>query len=308
MDNEHIAGSQGYLSLCDMIGEFSKREGAKVNICGHQIHKEKSYNLLRVSAGTENERIVMISAGFHGNERAGPITLRDSIRELIDYARSKNIGLIVYPCVNPAGFIYKSRYTPDDERPNNDFVRYFVNPGLWVDDLGAAPRTKAISWGWATMRDMHVGLPSESRALRKDLRFLGKKGLLKKVCAVIDIHQDPYIEEKGWYAYVYGNRERYERICGEVNQILPCIALRQIKSGYPDTRDLPEEVDPALHDHPSTDANGLITRYDCGLTDLFNNLKVPHCITIETTTQTETKTATQVNLVWISGIMDLVAQ
>src|SRR4051812_33334486 len=83
-----------------------------------------TYPLLRVL--TPGSRTLIISSGFHGNETAGPLTLLEHLPAIVTYARERDVGLRIYPCLNPSGFTDGTRYNRSGEAPNNDFLRYEV--------------------------------------------------------------------------------------------------------------------------------------------------------------------------------------
>jgi hypothetical protein len=43
-------------------------------------------------------------------------------------AALREVGLRIYPCINPSGFEAHIRYNLAGERPNNDFLRYETEP------------------------------------------------------------------------------------------------------------------------------------------------------------------------------------
>ena len=88
---------------------------------------------------------VLITAGFHGDEKAGPLTLLEHAAEIVDYAAARGVGLSIYPCVNPSGFEAHTRYNISGERPNNDFLRYEIEPGLWCGELRAGQAFSAVA-------------------------------------------------------------------------------------------------------------------------------------------------------------------
>src|SRR5580698_9486524 len=79
-------------------------------------------------------RTVLITAGFHGDEKAGPLTLLEHAAEIVGYAAARGVGLLIYPCINPSGFEAHIRYNLSGERPNNDFLRYELSPGVWAGE------------------------------------------------------------------------------------------------------------------------------------------------------------------------------
>jgi hypothetical protein len=75
---------------------------------------------------------VYISAGIHGDEPAGPLAIR---RLLQEDNWPAGFGLWLCPCLNPDGFIYNRRESPDGA----DLNRQYLNP--------QAPETSAhIHW------------------------------------------------------------------------------------------------------------------------------------------------------------------
>ena len=72
----------------------------------------------------------LITAGFHGDEKAGPLTLLEHAAEIVDYAAARGRRPAPsIPCINPSGFEAHTRYNVTGERPNNDFLRYEIAPG-----------------------------------------------------------------------------------------------------------------------------------------------------------------------------------
>lgn len=261
-----------------------------------------------------SDRVVMIGAGVHANEIAGPLTLAQHGQDIIRYAQSKGLQVICYPLRNPSGYgIPGKRYNVDSEDDavvvgNNDFVRYRLPDERIVDDLREGDIF--ASWGWASEPQFHVLLPLETRLMHDLLR----QDPLDSVQAVIDLHQDGIT--KGApplaYHYAFGDVAVYQSIVREIEKIVPIAWHRRIGAGYhglgPDgqpTRDAPEQ---ALE----SDGNGFICRHDGTWTDLLFRFgesqgRRIHSVTAETTGATPLEIACQVNLIWIYGIMDLVA-
>src|SRR5262245_8190997 len=100
---------------------------------GRVLEGGREYPLLGVTS--PGARSVVITAGFHGDEKAGPMTLLEHVSEIIAYAAERDVALAIYPCVNPSGFEAHTRYNVTGERPNNDFLRYETAPGAWRGEL-----------------------------------------------------------------------------------------------------------------------------------------------------------------------------
>src|SRR5262245_28438334 len=148
-----------------LFGEYAARWRsslcgvADVSNYGSVLEAGEKHPLL--SASVPGRRSVVITAGFHGDEKAGPLTLLEHAAELFDYARARDVGLRLYPCVNPSGFQAHTRYNASGEHPNNDFLRYEVAPGAWRGEL----RT-----GEGFLRYQPAqGMPKETVALADEL-------------------------------------------------------------------------------------------------------------------------------------------
>jgi hypothetical protein len=261
-----------------------------------------------------SDRIVMIGAGVHANEIAGPLTFARHGRDIIRYAQSRGLRIICYPLRNPSGYgIPGKRYNIDSEDDavvvgNNDFVRYRLPDGRIVDDLRGT--NIFTSWEWTSDPQFHVPLPSETRLMHDLLR----QDPLGSVQAVVDLHQD-WITKGApplAYHYAFGDVAVYQPIVREIEKLVPIARHRRIGAGYrglaADGRPTRESPEQAL----SSDDNGFICRHDGTWTDLLFRIgesqgRRIHCVTPETTGATPLEIACQVNLIWIYGIMDLVA-
>jgi hypothetical protein len=56
-----------------------------------------------------------------------------------------------------------------------------------------------------------------------------------------------------------------------------------------------------------SDVNGFIVRYDGTFTDFYHRIGVTHSIATETSGATPVEDACRVNLIWITGVMELIA-
>ncbi len=261
-----------------------------------------------------SDRVIMVGAGVHGNEIAGPMTLALHAPDIVRHARSKNLKIILYPLRNPSGYGSPGkRYnvdTDDDEAGlgNNDFVRYQLADGRIVDDLRDGKAFE--SWSWSSDTRLHITLPVETRLMHDLLR----QDPLHSVQAAIDLHQDWITRDLSPLAYHYGfgDLSVYQSITDDIERIIPIAAHRRIGAGYRGitadgsaTRDAPEQ---ALE----CDGNGFIVRHDGTWTDLMVRIgesqgRRIHSVTPETAGSTPLDLACRVNLIWIYGIMDLVA-
>jgi predicted deacylase len=248
---------------------------AEVAEYGRVIEAGKEYPLFRLTV--PGSRWLVITSGFHGEEPAGPLTLAESFAEVVAYARARDVGLRVYPCINPSGFEAGTRYNRSGERPNNDFMRYEVAPGVWKGELarGGEPFLRWV---------LYDGGPKETRAVRADIARLPTPD------AALDIHQDNYLGGEATYAYTFGDSAHYRPMMEAAAAHVNVVRHGQV-----------DEVN-------KTDADGLIAYHDGTVTDYFMRLGVPYTAALETTTQAPRAASHAVNLIWIRGFIDLAAR
>lgn len=247
---------------------------AEVAEYGRVMEAGKEYPLFRLTV--PGSRWLVITSGFHGEEPAGPLTLAESFGEIAAYARARDVGLRVYPCINPSGFEAGTRYNRSGERPNNDFLRYEVAPGVWKGEL-----TRGESFlRWV----LYDGGPKETRAVRGDIdRF-------PPPAAALDIHQDNYLNMAATYAYAFGDPAAYRTMVEAAAAHVTVIRNQRVD------------------EHHVTDADGLIASHDGSVTDYFTRKGVPYTAALETTTRTPLASCHAVNLIWIRGFIDLAAR
>jgi hypothetical protein len=244
------------------------------------VHEaNKSFPLL--TATVPGRRSVLITGGFHGDEKAGPLTLLQHGPEIVDYARARDVGLRIYPCINPSGFEAHTRYNLSGERPNNDFLEYEVEPGLWKGEL----RAGQSHLRWAPSR----AVAKETAALRESL------GRLPMPRASLDLHQDNFIHGALFYVYLFGDRDAYRPMLARSGAKVPILRDTVVDSGHEPGTDV------------LSDADGAIACHDGSITDHYHRAGVPYVAAVETTTETPAETADAINLIWIYGFIDLVA-
>lgn len=237
---------------------------------------ENGRRLPLLSLHTRGRARLVLTAGFHGEEPSGPLTLVHRLPEVLELARSHDVGLDVFPCINPSGFEGGHRYNASGEQPNNDFLRYEVAPGEWKDQLEAG--ASFLRW-----QRFDAG-PKETRALRSALAALPLPD------AALDLHQDAYTEGDLTYAYVFGDDAPYLPMVEAAGRWMPIGA---------DT-----EVDGPLR----TNVHGLVRDHDGSVTDWYQRRGVPFTATLETTTHTPQEVTEEVNLAWIRGFIGLAAR
>ena len=224
---------------------------------------------------------VLITAGFHGDEKSGPLTLLDNAPAIVAYARERGVGLRLYPCINPSGFEVNTRYNVSGERPNNDFLHYEVAPGIWKGEL----RT-----GQSFVRcEPSLAVAKETLALRNEL------GRYPVPEAALDMHQDNFIHGALFYAYSFGDRTGIRPLMARSGALVPILRSSIVDSGYEPGTDV------------LADEEGIIECHDGSITDRYHRAGSRYVAAIETTTETPAALADAINLIWIYGFIDLVA-
>jgi len=247
---------------------------------GRVIEAGREYPLVGLT--TSGSRSVVITAGFHGDEKAGPLTLLEHAAEIVAYAAERDVALAIYPCVNPSGFEAHTRYNVTGERPNNDFLRYETAPGTWRGELRqgeAFLRVTAAS----------DGLPKETAALAREL------DARPAPYGALDLHQDNFIHGSAFYAYIFGDPASYRPMLSRSGALVPVLRSSIVDSGHEPGTDV------------RADEEGFIICHDGSVTDRFHRAGVPYTAAIETTTETPWPVADEINLIWIRGFIDLAA-
>jgi predicted deacylase len=248
---------------------------------GSVIEDGRAFDLLGLRLA--GARTVLVTAGFHGDEKAGPLTLLEHVAEIVRYAAERGVGLAMYPCINPSGFEAHIRYNLSGERPNNDFLRYELSPGVWRGELRDGEKFLRI----APAVD---GLPKETAALAREL------DRLPLPAASLDLHQDNFIHGSLFYAYVFGDLATYRPLMARAGSLVPVLRSSIVDSGHDPGSDV------------RADAEGFIICPDGSITDRYHRAGVPLVAAIETTTETPAALADEINLIWIRGFIDLCAQ
>jgi predicted deacylase len=235
-----------------------------------------------LSAETPGTRSVLITAGFHGDEKAGPLTLLEHGPEIVEYARARDVGLRLYPCINPSGFEAHTRYNLAGERPNNDFLQYEVAPGIWRGELRQGQGHLQVMPSRPAAK--------ETAALRAALE---RQSVPE---AALDMHQDNFVHGSLFYVYVFGDRDAYRPMVAKSGAQMSILRSSVVDSGHEPGTDV------------VADAEGIIECHDGSITDHYHRAGSRYTAAIETTTETPGPMADAINLIWIYGFIDLVAR
>src|SRR3954447_14566261 len=101
----------------DYASRFLGHRGlAEIRPYGSVVEGPDTYDLLH--AVIPGGRTLTITAGFHGDEVAGPLALLEHLPGLAAHAGAGGVGLSIYPCLNPSGFTDGARYNRSGEAPN----------------------------------------------------------------------------------------------------------------------------------------------------------------------------------------------
>ena len=295
---EKRTGYDRFLEIGSYCTELKKLAAARrdIEIKRYRLkHRTAGYDFFRIASKgiRRNDKIMLIRAGVHGDEVAGPLTIIEYFNRIFDYAHKRGLKLIIYPLGNPAGFDARQRYNTDFREgsgANNDFIRYELENGNLIGDVGQGGNFKR--WYWSSDSRLNHDLPAETVLMHQLL----KHDPLESLVASLDLHQDyisPYDREAA-YHYAFGDLSVYDRIVNAVNKTVPVIAKRMISAGQSSGM--------------RTNTEGFIVRHDGTLGDLLYRLGVKYCVAPETTGKTPLAKACLVNWKWIKGLIDLSAK
>jgi hypothetical protein len=254
------------------------------------------FEVLRIASKQilPTDRLLLIRAGIHGDEIAGPLSVLEYCDAWFTKAHNLGIKIILYPLGNPSGFEMGTRYNGDGDRGdagNGDFLRYELMDGTIVDDLGIKSDQPFKEWTWSSDPRLNVHLPLETQAMHEWLSH----DPLSQVVACIDLHQD-YLTPNtgpGAYAYTFGDTSVYKPIIEQIKQIVPVFCDQAFDAGFQNEQKM------------TTDALGCIERHDGSLTDLLSRMGAKHSITVETMGETPIEEAMEVNRMWVEGVMEM---
>lgn len=262
-----------------------KKKNLFLKIYGKVKERGKVYQLYKIIVDNNSLKTLLITAGFHGEEYNGPISLLKMIDEIVDYSKKKKVNLLIYPCVNPSGFDLRQRYNASGEKPNNFFLEYEIKKGKWTD--------------WLLLRQKFLRFrliqpkAKESRLLKEDLIKWGTVPV-----GILDIHQDNELPKCDFYAYILDKKELYQKIMAKLDKVgKRCSNATAIM--YPGIRPAPSE---------KIDRDGFIMIHDGTITDMFWRLGSVYSVTVETHTEASLQKVIAINKVWIKTIIDFISK
>lgn len=135
--------AESFASLEARLAAVARRLGGTLDILG----EIEGYPLLRLTAGPALAPRLLIDAGLHGEEPAGPLGLATWLEDDAP-ARVGRLHLTVLPCLNPWGFERGLRRSRDAEDRN----RLFDDPDSPLTALVAAATAGAR---FALAMDLH---------------------------------------------------------------------------------------------------------------------------------------------------------
>jgi hypothetical protein len=205
----HFGAEMGWGRIVHTLGErmekitrqtMERRLYEVVHKNGAMLHKlgdTRQGPIWRVSSlpGSGGPLVVII-AGQHGDEPAGPTAIFHHLDALLERSFALGVSMVVYPVVNPEGLWRGTRRNIKGQRKANTAVEFKVK-GEWVPALKAGERPEEVR--------RVEGIAKETALLLDDLDAMGKG----KISAVLDLHQDAALPSGHAFAYVFGDRDPY---------------------------------------------------------------------------------------------------
>lgn len=157
----------------------------RVETCG----QADGYPLLRLRLDG-NGPLVLLTAGIHGDEPAGPETVLDFLEEDAEHWRDR-FGFEAYPCLNPWGYVHDKREDAAGEDLNRGFER---------DDLALVNALRAAlgERRFAFQHDMHEDWEAKGFYFyegQKDRRYIAPE-VIRRVEKIGSIDAQSEAEEE----------------------------------------------------------------------------------------------------------------
>ena len=239
--------------------------------------------------------IFLLTAGIHGTEITGPLTIIQRFAGIIASTRAAGLRLVCYPLMNPSGWDNGTERNIDSgggEVWNNDYLRYQMFNGVWTSSPPGGHSYKR--WLWSSDPIVGERQPAETRVMHGFLRNED----WPNIRVALDLHQDNLTQgtPAGAYYYSFGDSSQYSNIIAQIRRLTTVLGDYDFRFD----RDKPDNV-------VRSDQNGCIVFHDGTLSDLAHQIGVPHALTIEATGATELQTAIEINMTWIRGLCGLVS-
>lgn len=277
----------------------------------------KPYTLYRIQPKNLNPKalVMIITAGFHGEEPQGPLTISKYLPLILQEAKSKNIQLIIYPCINPSGWEYNKRYNLSGEDPNNYFIYYQLSNKKNASEI--SPKIKYKKFIEIDKTSKKKLLPKESKALINDIRKILK---IVKPKAVLDIHQDneiPKIKNSFYIRTTSPNKKPLVQIIKKTSKIAAIVKNTYLGEDVNHTIDIPKNdfniktpaiIQKKLKSSWFTDKNGIMFLNDGSITDFLYRRGVKITIAIESDTNMPSKKTEKISLIWIKSLINIISK
>ncbi|MBI4816926.1 MAG: hypothetical protein HY791_11740 [Deltaproteobacteria bacterium] len=140
--------------------------------------------LLRVTSRGRKNGLVVV-AGFHGEEPAGPTALGLHLHHLLGRALRLRVPLAIFPVANPSGYLRQARDSAEGQLTNAGFAHHFDRPCL------------------------------ESAALKRSLERYDPTVFL-------DLHEDD--KSAAGYLYSFGDEALASRVVQTLRSFVPILA------------------------------------------------------------------------------------
>lgn len=253
-------------------------------------------------ASKKRKKTLYIRAGIHGEEIWWPLSILGAINQIINYAHKNNIGLIIHPLANPAGFQKHTRYSDNKNPPkngNNNVIVYELPNGKYSDDMGQ----KDISKKRYRSNQKDKNLPPESIFAIQELQKNIKN---QNIIGILDIHQDYITSTKESFAYHYGfgNTKIYNPIIQNIQKYCNIYKNKNINAGF--NNKVSKRWVKSDWIWILSDNNWRIIRHDGTLGAAAEQLWIPYNVTCETTWATPYKIVKKIHTLWIKGLIDII--
>ncbi len=273
--------------------EGYRAKGCRLKYYGKIKEDRKTYRLYKFVLEPRYKTTLLITAGFHGDEFNGPISLLEIYEKLVALAKKYRVRIVAYICINPEGFDKSKHYNSSAESKkygNNDWMRYRIRGrNKWVGTLRTA--------------DEHYFATRKVYSAAKEVRLLQKD--LKKHYddyrvpdAVLDIHQQKGNLATGEiYAFIFDRPAVYLRIMKKLEKIAP-IARNERWTDKDDGREIRKRID----------QDGFVFIHDGTITDVFYRHGTKWAVTAETKTTLPLEKVALSNLIWAKELIKLIAR